>query len=59
MNNDELNKSNEVPLLQVENLRVSFTQYSRGTQRREIEVIHDISLDVKKGEILAVIGASG
>ncbi len=59
MNNDELNKSNEVPLLQVENLRVSFTQYSRGTQRREIEVIHDISIEVKKGEILAVIGASG
>ncbi len=56
MDNFELN---EVPLLQVENLKVTFTQYSRGTQRREIEVIHDISLDVKKGEILAVIGASG
>ncbi len=53
----ELN--NEKYLLEVENLSVSFTQYSNGSERRNIEVIHDISLNIKKGEILAVIGASG
>jgi len=46
-------------LLEVENLSVSFTQYASGSKRRTIEVIHDISLSVKSGEILAVIGASG
>ncbi len=51
-------KNNET-LLEVKNLSVSFTQYKKGTERRNIEVIHDISLDVKSGEILAVIGASG
>jgi len=55
------NENKEKALLEVENLRVSFTQYSGGisSQRRSIEVIHDISLSVKSGEILAVIGASG
>ena len=46
-------------LLEVEKLRVSFTQYASGSKRRTIEVIHDISLSIKSGEILAVIGASG
>ncbi len=46
-------------LLEVENLSVSFTQYASGSKRRTIEVIHDISLSIKSGEILAVIGASG
>lgn len=50
---------NHETLLEVKNLSVSFNQYKRGTERRNIEVIHDISLDVKSGEILAVIGASG
>ncbi len=51
-------KNNET-LLEVKNLSVSFTQYKNRTERRNIEVIHDISLDIKSGEILAVIGASG
>ena len=54
-----MESNNEKNLLEVENLSVSFTQYSNGSERRTIEVIHDISLSVKSGEILAVIGASG
>lgn len=54
-----MNVNKEKPLLEVENLSVSFTQYNGGSARRNIEVIHDISLSVKSGEILAVIGASG
>lgn len=49
----------EENLLEVNNLKIAFTQYARGSERRNIEVIHDISLSVKRGEILAVIGASG
>ncbi len=54
-----MNKNDDKTLLEVENLSVSFTQYASGSERRNIEVIHDISLSVKSGEILAVIGASG
>lgn len=53
------NKENKNAFLEVEHLSVSFIQYDKGTQRRNLEVIHDISLSLKQGEILAVIGASG
>ena len=52
-------KENKNAFLEVEHLSVSFIQYDKGTQRRNLEVIHDISLSLKQGEILAVIGASG
>ena len=32
------------PLLQVEHLSISFTQYDRGTRRRSLPVIRDLSL---------------
>ncbi len=54
-----MNNKDDNTILEVENLSVSFTQYASGSERRNIEVIHDISLSVKSGEILAVIGASG
>lgn len=47
------------PILQIENLSISFTQYSRGTSRRELQVIRDLSLSLFSGEVLAVVGASG
>ena len=47
------------PILQIENLSISFTQYSRGTSRWELQVIRDLSLSLFSGEVLAVVGASG
>ena len=47
------------PLLAVENLSVSFLRYASGWQRRKLTVITDLSLDVRRGEILAAVGASG
>lgn len=47
------------PLLNIENLTVSFSMYDRGLEKRQLEVIHSLSLQVKKGEILAVAGSSG
>ena len=42
------------PLLQVLNLSVSF-----GNKKTQVEVIHNISLEIKENEILGVVGESG
>lgn len=51
-------------LLQVESLSVSFRMYEEGepffrANQREVETIHDLSIAVHVGEIVAVVGASG
>lgn len=51
-------------LLQVEGLTVSFTMYDPAAPffragRVRSEVVHDLSLSVHVGEVLAVVGASG
>ena len=51
-------------LLSVEGLTVAFTMYDPTApyflaERRESEVVHDLSISVHEGEILAVVGASG
>lgn len=47
------------PLLRVEHLAVSFSHYERGLRRREVEAVTDMSLDVRAGEVVALVGASG
>lgn len=49
----------DVYLITVENLSVSFLRYASGWQRHRYTVIADLSLDVRRGEVLAVVGASG
>lgn len=52
-------------LLQVENLGVSFSMYDSSdrcffrARKRTVQVIHDLSVSVHAGEIVAVVGASG
>lgn len=46
-------------VLEVKQLSVIFEMYGKGMEKRELEVISDLSLDVKEGEILAVVGSSG
>ena len=46
-------------LLDVENVSISFIQYTQGLNQRELKVITDLTLDVSEGEILAVLGSSG
>ncbi|MFC4099368.1 ABC transporter ATP-binding protein [Paenibacillus xanthanilyticus] len=48
-----------MPLLEVRELSVTFTQYDRGLRRKKTTVIQDLSLSVERGEIVAVVGASG
>ncbi|WP_106461357.1 ATP-binding cassette domain-containing protein [Anaerococcus sp. Marseille-P3915] len=46
-------------ILEVKNLKVSFYQYTRGLRRRRLDIIKNLSLDVREGEIMAIFGASG
>ncbi len=47
------------PLLQVAELSVSFVQYTTGLHQRALTVITGLDVDVRPGEVLAVVGASG
>ncbi len=46
-------------VLTVSHLSVTFTQYERGWNKTELPVIRDLSLAVKAGELVAVVGSSG
>ncbi|MGI5286463.1 ATP-binding cassette domain-containing protein [Nonomuraea polychroma] len=47
------------PILRVSDLNVSFTQYARRLHTRTVTGIAGVDLEVREGEVLAVIGASG
>lgn len=47
------------PILTVKNLGVSFSQYTKGLRRRDLNVITDLDIELYEGEILAVVGSSG
>lgn len=46
-------------ILEVENLSISFQQYSSGLKRRTLEVMSNLSISLEAGEVLAVVGSSG
>lgn len=46
-------------LLEVEKLSISFSQYFKGLEQRELHVISDLTMDISEHEILAVLGSSG
>ncbi len=48
-----------VKVLDVENVSISFMQYTKGLNQRNLKVISDLTLDISEGEILAVLGSSG
>ncbi|MDO4553208.1 MAG: ABC transporter ATP-binding protein [Bacillota bacterium] len=48
-----------IPILEIEELSVSFTQYERGLRKRQLSVIRDLSLTIGRGQVVAVVGASG
>ena len=43
------------PVLEVEHLSISFLQYASGLNRRRLTVIHDLSLSISPGQIVAVV----
>lgn len=50
---------NKRKILEIKNLKISFTQYDKMFTRKEIVPIKNLSLSVYEGEITAIIGASG
>lgn len=47
------------PLLEIQNLSVSFRMYERGLKQQDLKVISDLHLTAYPGEILAIAGSSG
>lgn len=50
--------SNEV-VLEVRGLGISFTQYERGLRRRKLNPVKELNLTLRRGEMTAIVGASG
>lgn len=48
-----------MPILEVENLSISFKQYISGLKQKSFNVISSLNVTLEAGEILAVVGASG
>lgn len=47
------------PILKVKDLGISFSQYTNGLVRGDLNVIRNLDIELYKGEILAVVGSSG
>jgi len=48
-----------MPILEVENLSISFTQYTSLFKQEQHQVISSLNVALEEGEILAVVGSSG
>jgi peptide/nickel transport system ATP-binding protein len=48
-----------MPILEVEDLSISFQQYTVGLKQKNHQVISSLNISLFAGEILAVVGASG
>lgn len=49
----------DVPVLKIEHMNITFTQYDRGMRQVELPTIRDLNVEVHEGEIVAVVGSSG
>ncbi|MDK3073645.1 ABC transporter ATP-binding protein [Sedimentitalea sp. JM2-8] len=47
------------PLVKVRDLKIGATVYPPGEKPKEIEIVHGVDFDLKKGEVLGLIGESG
>ena len=52
-------KAKNETLLEIHDLSVSFRMYDRKLEQRDLEVISDLHLTVRPGEIVAIAGSSG
>lgn len=48
-----------IPILDIQNLSVSFSQYVDMFRKNDLQVIKDLNLKLFEGEVVAVVGASG
>lgn len=49
----------DIPVLKIENMNITFTQYDRGMHQTELPVIRNLDVEVCAGEMVAVVGSSG
>ena len=49
----------EDEVLRIEHLSVSFAQYQKGLAKGDLQVIRDLNVSIRRGEITAVVGSSG
>jgi peptide/nickel transport system ATP-binding protein len=54
-----LGKTKNSPVLEVQDLSVSFLQYEKGLKQKQLKVISSLNISISEGEILAVVGSSG
>lgn len=54
-----MEQEKKTPILKIEDLKVSFTQYDRGMHQTELPVIRSLDVEVCAGEMVAVVGSSG
>lgn len=52
-------KEEKSPVLEINNLSVSFSMYDKGLKKRNLEVVHELNINAYEGEIIAVVGSSG
>lgn len=57
--NTEKGAAPGAPVLKIEHLHISFTQYEQGLSREQMTVIRDLDVEVRAGEMVAVVGSSG
>lgn len=57
--NTEKGTAPAAPVLKIEHLHISFTQYEQGLRRKQMTVIRDLDVEVRAGEMVAVVGSSG
>ncbi|KLN59764.1 ABC transporter [Kiloniella spongiae] len=46
-------------LLEIKNLKIGATVYPPGEKPQDITIVHDVSLNLKKGQVMGLIGESG
>lgn len=46
-------------VLKIEHLKISFERYKKGTEKQTLNVINNLDITVKAGEMVAVVGSSG
>lgn len=47
------------PVLEIRGLQISFRQYEKGFRQTQLDVIRNLDVDVRPGEIVAIVGSSG
>ena len=50
---------NKRHILEIEDLSITFSQYSKGLEQVDLPVISNLNVSVHEGEIVAIIGSSG